>query len=64
MNDPRRLQDLCERHLTISPIKGSQLVSLQHVTGESSGEAGYDRVAMDQLVEALVSDATLVALND
>ena len=65
LNDPRRLQDLCERHLTISPIKGSQLVSLQEVTGaDSAGMPGYDRGAMDQLVEALVSDATLVALND
>jgi hypothetical protein len=64
LNDPKRLQDLCERHLPISPIKGSQLVSLQHVTEEGAGGAGYDRAAMDQLVEALVSDATLVALND
>jgi hypothetical protein len=65
LNDPKRLQELCERHLEISPIRGSQLVSLQNVTGGgSAGEPGYDRGAMDQLVKELVSDATLVALND
>lgn len=65
LNDPKRLQSLCERYLTITPIKGSQLVSLQQVTGgESGGVPGYDRGAMDQLVADLVSDTSLAALND
>jgi hypothetical protein len=65
LNDPKRLQCLCERYLPIAPIKGSQLVSLQQVTGgESGGVPGYDRGAMDQLVADLVSDTTLAALND
>lgn len=65
LNDPKRLQTLCERYLTISPIKGSQLVSLQHVTQDESGESpGYDRGAMDQLVADLISDTSRAALND
>lgn len=65
LNDPRRLQNLCESYLGISPIKGSQLVSLQQVTDEpSAGAPGYDRGAMDQLVAELVSDTNLAALND
>lgn len=65
LNDPKRLQILCERYLTISPIKGSQLVSFQEVAGgEPKGTPAYDRGAMDQLVADLVSDTTLAALND
>ncbi len=66
LNDPRRLQNLCERYLSITPIKGSQLVSLQQVTGGESGGGApvYDRGAMDQLVADLVSDTSLAALND
>lgn len=70
LNEPKRLQTLCERYLMISPIQGSQMVSLQHVAesepGEASGggSAGYDRRAMDQLVTDLISDPTLAALNE
>lgn len=65
LNDPKRLQGLCERYLAVSSIQGSQLVSLQHVTeNEPGGSPGYDRQAMDQLVAELVSDATLAALNE
>lgn len=65
LNDPKRLQSLCERYLAVSPIRGSQLVSLQRVTEGESGEGpGYDRGAMDQLVADLVSDTTLAALNE
>jgi hypothetical protein len=65
LNDPKRLQGLCERYLTITPITGSQLVSLQQVTGGEPGRvAGYDRGAMDQLVADLVSDTSLAVLND
>jgi hypothetical protein len=68
LNDPQRLQGLCDRYLTITPIKGSQLVSFQQVTEDGSrGQnraPGYDRVAMDQLVADLVSDKKLASLND
>ncbi len=65
LNDPKRLQSLCERYLAVSSIQGSQLVSLQQVTdGEPGGAPGYDRGAMDQLVADLVSDTTLAALNE
>lgn len=65
LNDPKRLQNLCERYLAVSPIQGSQLVSLQRVTEGEPGEGpGYDRGAMDQLVADLVSDTTLAALNE
>jgi len=70
LNDPERLQSLCERLLSVSPIQGAQMVSLQQVTESGSGAVsgasagGYDRKAMDQLVTELVSDATLAALND
>lgn len=65
LNDPKRLQGLCERYLAVSPIKGSQLVSLQRVAeGEPGKTPGYDRGAMDQLVADLVSDTTLAALNE
>ena len=65
LNDPKRLQGLCERYLTIIPIKGAQLVSFQEVTQGNPGDStGYDRGAMDQLVADLVSDTTLAALND
>jgi|GEM_PF-539952 len=65
LNDPKRLQSLCEKYLTVSPIQGSQLVSLQQATGgEAGGAPGYDRGAMDQLVADLVSDTTLAALNE
>jgi hypothetical protein len=66
LNDPKRLQNLCERYLAISPIKGSQLISLQEAVGgdEAGGTPGYDRGAMDQLVADLVSDTQLAALNE
>ena len=65
LNDPKRLQVLCERYLPISAVLGSQLVSLQSVTeSDSDVGPGYDRNAMDQLVADLVSDTTLAALNE
>jgi hypothetical protein len=65
LNDPKRLQNLCERYLSVSPIKGSQFISLQEATGgEVGGGPGYDRGAMDQLVADLVSDTKLAALNE
>ena len=65
LNDPKRLQSLCKRYLTVSPIQGSQLVSLRRVTEGEPGEGpGYDRGAMDQLVANLVSGATLAALDE
>ena len=65
LNDPKRLQILCERYLAVEPIQGSQLVSLRHVTEDGPrGTVGYDRGAMDQLVADLASDATLAALNE
>jgi hypothetical protein len=73
LNDPKRLQILCERYLSVSSIQGSQLVSLQRVTESEPGggarepsreSLGYDRGAMDQLVADLVSDTQLVALNE
>lgn len=65
LNDPKRLQSLSERYLTVAPIQGSQLISLQQVVGgEEVGSAGYDRASMDQLVEELVADTTLVAFNE
>ncbi len=65
LNDPKRLQTLSDQYLEISPIRGSQLVSLQRVTeNESGGSPGYDRGAMDQLVADLVSDTTLAALTE
>ncbi|MCE3231349.1 MAG: hypothetical protein K0R76_1447 [Alphaproteobacteria bacterium] len=65
LNDPKRLQGLCERYLAVSPIRGSQLVSWQRVTEDRpGGTAEYDRGAMDQLVADLVSDAKLVALDE
>lgn len=65
LNDPKRLQRLCERYLAVAPIKGSQLVSLQQTEGQESGKGSvYDRKAMDQLVAELVSDTTLAALNE
>lgn len=65
LNDPKRLQALSEQYLEISPIRGSQMVSLQHVTQTGpEGTGGYDRGAMDQLVADLVSDTTLAALTE
>lgn len=67
LNDPQRLQGLCERYLTIKPIKGSQLISFNQVIDEGQedkGSRGYDRVTMDKLVAELVSDTKLTALND
>ncbi len=65
LNDPKRLQNLCERYLSIAPIQGSQLISLQQATeGEAGGAPGYDRGAMDELVAELVSDTQLAALNE
>lgn len=65
LNDPRRLQSLCERYMAVAPIKGSQLVSMERVAGgESGGGPGYDRGAMDQLVADLVSDSTQAALDE
>lgn len=65
LNDPKRLQGLCERYLSIAPIKGSQLVSLREVTSDKvEGTPTYDRGAMDQFVADLVSDTNLAALND
>jgi hypothetical protein len=64
LNDPKRLQNLCERYLPVTSIKGSQLVSLEYVTqGENDGSRNYDRGAMDQLVADLISDTTN-AIND
>jgi hypothetical protein len=73
LNDPKRLQVLCERYLPVSSIQGSQLVSLQRVIEDEPREGArepsrepieYDRGAMDQLVADLVSDTKLVALNE
>jgi len=65
LNDPKRLQSLCERYLAIAPVRASQLVSLQHIThGEQREMAAYDRGAMDQLVADLVSDTKSTALQE
>ena len=65
LNDPERLQILCQRYLAVAPIQGSQLVSWRRVTEDGPrGTVGYDRGAMDQLVADLTSDATLAALNE
>ena len=65
LNDPKRLQRLCEQYLQIAPIRGSQLVSLTRVTGGGTdGDPGYDQGALDQLVTELASDATLAALSE
>jgi hypothetical protein len=65
LNDPKRLQRLCNQYLQIAPIRGTQLVALAQVMGEESGgEPSYDRNAMDQLVADLASDATLAALSE
>ncbi|MBM3468636.1 MAG: hypothetical protein FJX71_04310 [Alphaproteobacteria bacterium] len=65
LNDPKRLQLLCERYLTVAPIRGSQLISFrQIIEGEAGGNVAYDRGAMDKLVADLVSDTTLTALNE
>lgn len=65
LNDPKRLQNLCERYLTNSPIRGNQLVSFQQVTGGKPGKApGYDRGALDQLVADVVSDSTMTVVEE
>jgi hypothetical protein len=61
LNDPKRLQNLSERYLTIAPIQGSQLISLRQVTGK---ESGYDRGALDQLVADLAADNALADLAE
>ena len=65
LNDPKRLQNLCERYLAVAPIRGSQLVSMERVVGGEGGATpGYDRGAMDQLVADLVSDTTQAGLDE
>ena len=56
LNDPRRLQALSGRFLTIGPIRASQIINPQILHGEpnqASDTSGYDLDALEELVATI-----------
>lgn len=56
---PERLQLLAEKHLTIEPVSGKQLISLRQMNEDSYREETITRqnqVALDQLVSNVLSN--------
>jgi cell division protein FtsL len=53
LNDPKRLQQLAQKHLGIEPVGAAQLTSFERVAGR---ETNYDRDALEKLVADIASD--------
>lgn len=67
LNEPKRLQELTEKHLKIEPIKAAQFVSFKQVMGGAKASYDskiYDVKGLDDLVAAIAADATLAPAQD
>lgn len=56
LNDPKRLQQLAEKHLNIGPIKATQFISMKML---APSESAYDNYALDQLISEVATDVTV-----
>lgn len=54
LNDPKRLQELSEKYLDITPPQKTQLISFADVA-TTSGNV-YDKAALDKLIANAISD--------
>lgn len=67
LNEPKRLQELSEKHLKIEPIKAAQFVSFKQVMGNSEvsyKSKTYDVKGLDDLVAEIAADPTLALPQD
>lgn len=55
LNDPKRLQQLAQKYLPqLKPIKGVQMVSLDHVMAHTNG---YDKNALEELIRQAANES-------